>query len=182
MIRSSNSTTSSRSSLFIAVALTIAMLYFGRLIFIPLALALVFSFLLTPFVSLLERCHLGRAPATLAVLGLCFVLSAGLGWEVVSQMLEITGQYKTNLEETIRSLHPPKDGALGQATATVRELNEELAQPRGRSQCMPPMNRRRRAPPSPFPFRWPHLHRIYSRASGLFSARSPDHWRHPESS
>jgi len=130
MIRSSNSTTSSRSSLFIAVALTIAMLYFGRLIFIPLALALVFSFLLTPFVSLLERCHLGRAPATLAVLGLCFVLSAGLGWKVVSQMLEITGhirQYKTNLEETIRSLHPPKDGALGQATATVRELNEELA-------------------------------------------------------
>lgn len=130
MIRSSNSTTSSKSSIFIAVALTIAMLYFGRVIFIPLALALVFGFLLTPFVSLLERAHFGRVPATLTVLTLCFVLAAGVGWEVTGQLLEITGHirdYKENLEETIRSLHPPKSGPLGQATATVRELNNELA-------------------------------------------------------
>ncbi len=39
--------------------------------------------------------------------------------------LEITKL--TNLEETIRSLHPPKSGALSQATATVQELNQELA-------------------------------------------------------
>jgi predicted PurR-regulated permease PerM len=106
------------------------MLYFGRVIFIPLALALVFSFLLTPLVSLLEKGHFGRVPATLAVLILCFVLAAGMGWEVTGQILEITGHlrdYKANLEETIRSLHPPKNGALGQATATVRELNSELA-------------------------------------------------------
>ena len=130
MIRSSNSTTSAKPSVFIAVALAIAMLYFGRVIFIPLALALVFSFLLTPLVSLLERGHIGRVPATLAVLILCFVLAAGVGWEVAGQILEITGHlrdYKANLEETIRSLHPPKNGALGQATATVRELNNELA-------------------------------------------------------
>ena len=106
------------------------MLYFGRVIFIPLALALVFSFLLTPFVSLLERAHLGRIPATLTVLALCFVIAAGAGWEVTGQLLEITGHlpdYKQNLEETIRSLRPQRDGAIGQATATVRELNKELA-------------------------------------------------------
>jgi predicted PurR-regulated permease PerM len=130
LIRSSNPATTSKATIFIAVALTIAMLYFGRVIFIPLALALVFSFLLTPFVSLLERCHLGRVPATLTVLTLCFALAAGVGWEVAGQLLEITGHirdYKANLEETIRTLHPPKSGALGQATATVRELNNELA-------------------------------------------------------
>jgi len=130
LIRSSNSVTTSKSMIFIAVALTIVMLYFGRVIFIPLALALVFSFLLTPFVSFLERCHLGRVPATLTVLTLCFALTAAVGWEVAGQLLEITGHirdYKANLEETIRTLHPPKNGALGQATATVRELNNELA-------------------------------------------------------
>ncbi len=130
LIRFSNSATTSKATIFIAVAITIAMLYFGRVIFIPLALALVFSFLLTPFVSLLERCHLGRVPATLTVLTLCFALAAGVGWEVAGQLLEITGHirdYKANLEETIRTLHPPKNGALGQATATVRELNNELA-------------------------------------------------------
>jgi predicted PurR-regulated permease PerM len=130
LVRSSNSTASSKSSIFIAVAATISMLYFGRQIFIPLALALVLSFLLTPLVSLLERAHFGRAGAVLTVLALCFALTAGIGWGVTGQLLEITGHirdYKENLEETIRSFHPQKSGALGQATATVRELNKELA-------------------------------------------------------
>jgi predicted PurR-regulated permease PerM len=110
--------------------LAIATLYLGRQIFIPLALALVLTFLLTPLVSVLEKCRLGRAPAVLVVLVSCFALTAGVGWEVAGQLLDITGHirdYKTNLEETLRSLHPTTDGALGQATATVRELNKELA-------------------------------------------------------
>jgi predicted PurR-regulated permease PerM len=130
LVRSSNSTASSKSTIVIAVAAAIAMLYFGRQIFIPLALALVLSFLLTPLVSLLEKAHFGRAPAVMTVLVFCFALTAGIGWGVTGQLLEITGHfrdYKENLEETIRSLHPPKTGTIGQATATVRELNKELA-------------------------------------------------------
>ena len=110
MIRSENSTTSSKSAIFIAVALAIAMLYFGRQIFIPLALALVLSFLLTPLVGLLERVRLGRVPAVLVVLTFCFILTAGMGWIVAGQLLGITGHirdYKTNLEETFRSLLRP---------------------------------------------------------------------------
>lgn len=129
MIRSEVSTTSSKSAIFIAVALAIAMLYFGRQIFIPLALALVLSFLLTPLVGLLERVRLGRVPAVLVVLTFCFILAAGMGWIVAGQLLGITGHirdYKTNLEETFRSLRAPASGALGQATATIRELNKEL--------------------------------------------------------
>lgn len=130
MVRSENSMTSSKSSIFIAVALAIAMLYFGRQIFIPLALALVLGFLLTPLVSLLERLRMGRIPAVLVVLIFCFALTAGIGWVVAGQLLDITGHfrdYKANLEETFRSLRAPAAGALGQATATVRELNKELA-------------------------------------------------------
>jgi predicted PurR-regulated permease PerM len=130
LVRSSNSTTSSRSSIFIALALAIATLYFGRQIFIPLALALVLSFLLNPLVGLFEKARLGRVPAVLVVLVLCFALTAGLGWMVAGQLLDITGHirdYKANLEETFRSLRRPASGALGQATATVRELNKELA-------------------------------------------------------
>ena len=130
MVRSANVTASSKSSIFIAVAVTIAMLYFGRQIFIPLALALVLSFLLTPLVVLMERIRLGRLPAVLVVLALCFALAAGVGWGVAGQLLDITGHigdYKENLEETIRSLHPPKNGVFGQATAAMQELNKELA-------------------------------------------------------
>ncbi len=130
MVRSSNSTTSSKSSILIAIAVAIAALYFGRQIFIPLALALVLSFLLTPLVGLLERARFGRVPAVSVVLLFCLALTAGTTWEVAGQLVDITGHihdYKTNLEQTIRSLRPPASGALGQATATVRELNKELA-------------------------------------------------------
>ncbi len=130
MVRSPNSGTSSRSSTLIAVGLTIAMLFFGRQILIPLALALVLSFLLTPFVGLLEKCRLGRIPAVVLVLAICFVLAGSVGWQIANQLLEITahiGDYRTNLDDKIRSLHAPNHGALGQAAATVRELNKELA-------------------------------------------------------
>lgn len=130
MARSANTTTSSKSSIVIALALAIAALFFGRQIFIPLALALVLSFLLSPLVSLLEKVHLGRVPAVLVVLSLCFAFTVGVSWEVAGQLLEITGHirdYKANLEETIQSLRPQSDGAIGQATASVRELNKELA-------------------------------------------------------
>ena len=140
MIRSSSSTAASKSSIFVAVALTIAMLYFGRLIFIPLALALVSSFLLTPFVSLLERVRLGRVFSTLTVLALCFAFAVVVGWGVTGQLLEITGHirdYKENLQETIRSLHSPNTGAWGQASATVRELNKELAAAPGQASSHP---------------------------------------------
>jgi len=131
LIGSSNSpATSSRSSTFIAVALAIAMLYFGRQIFIPLALALVLAFVLAPLVSLLQRTRLGRVPSVLIVLTLCLALSVALGWVVTNQLVEImahVGDYKSNLQEKVSSIRRPKSGALGQATATVRELNKELS-------------------------------------------------------
>jgi predicted PurR-regulated permease PerM len=110
--------------------LTIAVLFYGRQIFIPLALALVLSFLLTPFVGLLEKCHLRRTPAVVLVLAICFVSAGVVGWAVANQLLEITAHivdYRANLDDKIQSLHAPDHGVLGQATSTVRELNKELA-------------------------------------------------------
>lgn len=135
-MRSSETTSFSKSSLLIALALAIAGLYFGRQIFIPIALALVLSFLLTPLVGLLEKIRLGRVPAVLAVLVFCFALTAGLAWLVAGQLLDITGHigdYKSNLEQTIRSLHPRAGSAFGQATATVQELNKDLTAASGTS-------------------------------------------------
>jgi predicted PurR-regulated permease PerM len=130
------------------------MLYFGRQIFIPIALAIVLSFLFTPLVTLLERVHFGRIPAVMTVLVLCFALAAGVGWAVTGQLLEITGHirdYKENLGETIRSLHPPKDGAIGQATATVRELNKELAAAPGQVAAHTPGDGTSAKPTRPIP-------------------------------
>lgn len=121
---------SSSSLVLIAFVLVIGALYFGRQLLIPLALGLVFSFLLTPFVTQLERLRLGRVAAMLIVLIFSFALVGTLSWGVAGQLVEVmahVSDYKDNLDAKIRSLHAQRDGNLSKATATVKELNKELA-------------------------------------------------------
>jgi len=114
---------------FIAFVLAIAALYAGRQVFIPVALALVLSFLLTPVVTLLEKIHFGRLPAVLTVLVLSFAFMGAVTWGVASQLVQIMVElpdYKENLDLKIQALHSQKNGNLSKATATVQELNKEL--------------------------------------------------------
>ena len=133
MVRSQSPSSSrpvSKSSWIIAAGVVVAAIYFGRLILIPFALSLVLSFLLTPFVSFLQKVHLGRIPSVLIVLTLAFGLTAVIGWGVTAQLLEITSNirdYKANLTDKVRSLHSQRNAPIVQATNTVKELNHELA-------------------------------------------------------
>ena len=126
----SNAAASPKYTAIIAGAAVIAMLYFGRGIFIPFALALVLSFLLSPLVATLQRIRLGRVPSVFIVLALCFALAATVGWTVSNQFLEITthlGDYRSNLEEKIQTLREHNNTPFSQATSTVQQLNKELA-------------------------------------------------------
>jgi predicted PurR-regulated permease PerM len=121
---------SSKSLVLIAFVLAITVLYFGRQVFIPLALAVVFSFLLTPVVSLLEKIRLRRVPAVLAVLTLSFVLVGAVTWGAAKQLVEIMVQlpdYKDNLDTKIQLLQASREGKISKAAATVQDLNKELA-------------------------------------------------------
>ena len=65
----------------------------------------------------------------MVVLVLCFALTVITGWIAAGQLIEITAHisdYKANLQEKIQSLHSQRDGALGRAADTVRQLNTEL--------------------------------------------------------
>lgn len=124
--------TSSKPALIIAAGVTIATLYYGRQIFIPVALALVISFLLTPVVSWLQKIRFGRVPAVLTVMVCCLGLAIAVGWGVAGQLLEITthiNDYRDNIEHKIKTLHSRNTKPLVQATTTIRELNKELANP-----------------------------------------------------
>jgi predicted PurR-regulated permease PerM len=104
-------------------------LYFGRQLLIPVALGLVLSFLLTPFVTLLEKLRLGRVVAVFVVLTVSFAIVGTLSWGVAGQLVDVMAHlsdYKSNLDGKIRSLHTHHDGNLSKATATVNELNKEL--------------------------------------------------------
>ncbi len=126
----SKAASGSKSLVLIAFVLAIAALYFGRELFIPLALAFVLSFLLTPIVSLLEKIRIGRVASVLTVLILSFVLVGSMTWGVARQLVEIMVQlpdYKANLDEKIKLLHASNSGRFSKATANVQELNKELS-------------------------------------------------------
>ena len=110
----------------------IATLYFARVVFIPFTLAVLFAFLLTPIVSLLDRIRVPRALSALVAVGVTIVGLAVLGWFVSGQLLEVADQlpaYRTTIKRKIQSIHSTKNQSLNKAADTVNEIGKELVAP-----------------------------------------------------
>ena len=63
----------------ILAVIIIAMLYFGREIFVPIALAILLSFVLAPVVGILQRIHVPRGLAVVSVVLIAFALIFAMG-------------------------------------------------------------------------------------------------------
>ncbi len=114
------------------ILIVVAVLFFAKEIFVPLALALLFSFLLAPLVTRFERWRIPRVPAVLLSVGLALAVVVGVGWLVVNQVLDLTYQlpkYKDHIQHRIDSIKNKTGGksALSEATDTVKELQANLA-------------------------------------------------------
>jgi predicted PurR-regulated permease PerM len=127
-------------------------LYFAKVVFLPIALALLLSFLLTPVVSTFERIKFPRALAILIVIGTLIGVICVLGWKTYGQVTDLAEQvptYKGALIQKIHSLEGHNTQALSQVSATVRDLENEItnssgnALPNGKGkQAEPPQNSR----------------------------------------
>jgi predicted PurR-regulated permease PerM len=105
-------------------------LYLAKVVFIPLALALLLSFLLTPVVALLERIRLPRGVAIFIVMGSLCAAIALLGWKTSSQFVDLTTQlpgYKSALLDKIHRLKGPSSQTLDNVSQTVRELENAIS-------------------------------------------------------
>ena len=113
-------------------ALIIAGLYFGREIFVPVALAVLLSFVLAPFVSRLQSFRLPRVVAVLAVviLGFAIIFSlTGLMVTQASKLAEALPGYETTLRnkiETLRGITGGGTGTLQRASDVLNDLKTEL--------------------------------------------------------
>jgi predicted PurR-regulated permease PerM len=108
----------------------IAALYFARVVLIPFALALLFTFILTPVVKILERIHLRRIPSTLLVVLLSVGACGAVGWTVAKQLGEVVNQlpaYKSNIKARLGSLRWPANQSLDSASETITEISKDLA-------------------------------------------------------
>jgi predicted PurR-regulated permease PerM/CheY-like chemotaxis protein len=114
-----------------AIVVVVGALYVGSDILIPLALAILLSFMLRPVVIRLQRFGLGRIPAVLAVVLLLFVALLGLGAIVANQVVNLADslpRYEWNMRTKIRDLRTavPSGGVVERTSDMLRDLGEEL--------------------------------------------------------
>ena len=130
---SSDARTATLQGLLIG-AIVIAGLYFGREVLLPLALAILLSFVLTPPLLLLRRIKLPRVVAVSIVVGAAFAIILALGWVIsreVTQLASNLPSYQYTLSEKIKSLREsmPRSPTMERAGEALSELQKELATP-----------------------------------------------------
>ena len=120
----------------LAVAgLIVTGLYFAREILVPVALAVLFSFVLAPFVIRLQSWRVPRRLAVLVAVFVGFSIIFSLGGLMVSQanrLAEDLPGYQQTLREKIQGLRGVAAGGSGtleRASKVLRELNSELHNP-----------------------------------------------------
>ena len=114
------------------LAAAVAVLYFLRDIFIPIALAVLLSFMLGPAVTKLRRWGVGRITGTMLVVTLTGLLIAGLTTVVAFQVIDLADnitQYQSNLISKIRALRttPGQEGVVERTSELIENLSEELS-------------------------------------------------------
>ena len=122
-------------SILVGIAV-VAALYFGREVLVPLALAVLLSFVLSPLVRLLQRCYFPRSLAVIAVALVAFAAIFGLGALMVSQINELAKDlphYQTTLAKKIESLRSAAAGSstLERASEALHDLSTEIDKPKG---------------------------------------------------
>jgi predicted PurR-regulated permease PerM len=111
-----------------AIVTTIAALFFAKEILLPLALAILLSFLLTPLANTLERWRVPRVPAAILVVAMSFAVLCALGWVVTIQLIDLSRElpnHRENLFAKVRSIRPDSQ-AITKLSETVEGLGKEL--------------------------------------------------------
>jgi predicted PurR-regulated permease PerM len=121
----------------------VAALYFGRELFVPLALAILLGFALGPPVLLLRHLHVGRVPSVIIVVVLAFLTIGGIGAFVGSQLAHLAGElpgYQTNIIQKIHSLRDTttKGGIVDRTFAMLTNLDKEIEKPIEKEAPSPP--------------------------------------------
>jgi predicted PurR-regulated permease PerM len=116
-----------------SIVLVIASLYWASAVFIPLALALMLTFLLQPVVAALHRRGLGYAPAAVLVVTLLALAIGAIGWVAVTQLSSLASElprYQDNLRQKLDDFQHASQGSIfGKIQQAVAELSRKVERP-----------------------------------------------------
>src|SRR5207249_4495446 len=122
----------------ILVLLVVAALYVGRALFIPTAIAILVSLVLSPPILLLRRWGLGRVPSVLIIVLAAFTTAAFLGATLARQFSQLAADlplYVATINAKLDDLHEaaiqnPVISRVSKAVEALGEFNPSLLPPK----------------------------------------------------
>ena len=117
--------------IFGGCVLVIVVLYWAQDVLVPIALAALLTFVLTPPVTWLER-WVGRVPAVLAAVTLVFIVLGVAGWGLARQMEHLADDlptYRGNILAKIADIRGAgKGGSVQKLQETIEGIKTDLGQ------------------------------------------------------
>jgi predicted PurR-regulated permease PerM len=114
---------------FAGCVLVVAVLYWAQAVLVPVALAILLTFVLTPPVTSLQR-WIGRIPAVLAIVTLVFTVLGLAGWGLARQMdhlAEDLPRYRVNILAKIADVRGAgKGGSVERLQETIEDIRTDL--------------------------------------------------------
>jgi predicted PurR-regulated permease PerM len=124
--------TQSFLNILVGMGVILALLYWAKAVLIPIALAMLLTFLLTPIVTALWHWGLSRALAAVLVVLLAAGLLGAVGWTIEAQLATLAAElptYTANITQKIAQVrHAGTGGVLGKIQDVVQHVTTELQQ------------------------------------------------------
>ncbi len=112
-----------------ATVVVVAALYLGKGLLVPLTLAVLLSFLLSPVCDWLERWRLGRIPAVLLTAIVGFTVLGVAAWTAMVQMTALAPKmpvYQENLQAKLHAVNDYFIARLRRATRSAEDIGQNL--------------------------------------------------------
>ncbi len=116
--------------ILLGFVLVVGILYLAKSFIVPLALAVLLTFVLTPIVSALQRTGLRRVPAVLITVVIAlggFGIALGEVGKQVNALVQQMPEHKEKIKKKIAELRGSGEGALAKFIEMVREISEDSA-------------------------------------------------------
>ena len=119
----------SRTCTLVSLVAIVGTLYWFRDLFIPLALAVLLTFLLAPVATRLERLGVGRVVAAICAVTLAIFVVGCVGYTFTGQLADLANklpQYRATISKKLETIRHPEIGPFSRATATISGLLDEM--------------------------------------------------------
>ena len=131
----------------VSLAIVLGLLHWAQAVLIPVVLAILLTFALSPIVTWFQHKGMGRVPAVMMVVVVVFTLLAGIGWLLAHQITSLVDtipQYKENISQKITSWNTSGKGGFIEKTTRIadditREIQKSTPKPKYRAGTKEPM-------------------------------------------